>query len=346
LSRVHVVLPTWVDDPARPSGGNRYGRKACDGLRRLGWTVVEHLAPGEWPQPDAAAPAQLARELAAIPNGERVLVDGLIAVAAATVLVAASERLDVVVLVHLPAEHGGEARVLLAARAVVVTSDWTARRLAALHGVPAVRLIVAPPGVEPAPLATGSADGGELLCVGAVTAIKGQDLLVAALRLLASDRPVRCTIVGSLEREPAFAAQVRAASAYLPDSVSVRFTGALDRAALAERFASADLLVLPSRQETYGMVLTEALAAGVPAIACDVGGVAETLGAVGGVCPGQLVAPADPHAIFSGLSVGLADPRIRARWRAAARARRVELTGWDVTAARLADALETAGPRR
>jgi glycosyltransferase involved in cell wall biosynthesis len=83
------------------------------------------------------------------------------------------------------------------------------------------------------------------------------------------------------------------------------------------------------------MVVTEALARGLPVVATDVGGVREALG--GG---GVLVPPEDPGALAGELRRWLTDPTHRDRLRAAARRRRGTLTGWDRTTALVADALE------
>jgi glycosyltransferase involved in cell wall biosynthesis len=93
---------------------------------------------------------------------------------------------------------------------------------------------------------------------------------------------------------------------------------------LATRYDSADLLVLPSRGETYGMVITEALARGIPVLATAVDALPDTVGA-----SGLLVAPNDIEALRAALRNWLTDPELRATSRAAARFRRDRLTGWD-----------------
>ena len=114
-------------------------------------------------------------------------------------------------------------------------------------------------------------------------------------------------------------------------------------AALSHAYATADLLVAPSRSETYGMTVTEALAHGLPVIAADVGGLPEALGATAdGTRPGQLVPPDDPAALAAALGDWLGDEYHRRRLRAAARQRRSALCGWEQTAQEIADAL--SGP--
>ena len=106
MTTVHVVVPEGVDDPTRPSGGNAYDRRVCDGLARLGWTVHVHPVPGAWPRPDAAAFAALAGAVQAIPDGAVVLLDGLVASTAPDVLVPQASRLRLVALVHMPLGQG------------------------------------------------------------------------------------------------------------------------------------------------------------------------------------------------------------------------------------------------
>ncbi|GGN44326.1 glycosyltransferase involved in cell wall biosynthesis [Actinoplanes campanulatus] len=126
----------------------------------------------------------------------------------------------------------------------------------------------------------------------------------------------------------------------VPEEGSVRFTGPLGGAALDAVYADADLFVLPSYAETYGMVVTEALARGLPVLATDVGGVPEALGEAGGGRPGRLIPPGDRDALAGALREWLTDPALRARWRDRARARRETLTSWDETANRIREVLD------
>ncbi len=297
---IHLVRPAAVDDPARPSGGNVYDRRIASVLG-----LVEHAS------------------LATVPDGALVIVDGLLASAA---LVAECSRVRVVVLVHMPRWESWEGPVLHAAAGVIATSRWTRDELVARYGLE--RVFVAEPGVDPAPCSLGSPSGGALLSVGAVTRLKGYDVLAAALSSI-SDLEWTCRGVGSLEIEPAFASS-------LPPVV--RLSGPMTRADLDTTYAEADLLVLASRAETYGMVVTEALARGVPVVASDVGGVREALG--GG---GMLVPPDDPSALGAALREWLTSSTHRSSMRDAARARRAELTGWDRTALLVSEALEAVG---
>jgi glycosyltransferase involved in cell wall biosynthesis len=345
---VHVLVPAGIDDPARPSGGNVYDRRVCAGLAGAGWDVREHRLPGRWPNADEAAHDALARTVAGIPDGALVLVDGLIGSAAPATLVPAADRLTLVLLVHMPlgevpdaveAARFRERAVLSSAAAVVTTSSWTRARLLHRYALAPDRVHVAPPGVDAADLATGSRGAGEFLCVAAVTPLKGHDVLVAALAAVA-DLPWRCTCVGSLDRDPSFVQQLRRRVAELGITERVAFRGPRTGAALADCYAAADLLVLASRAETYGMVVTEALARGVPVVAAAVGGIGEALGpGRDGTMPGILVAPDDPAPLAAALRSWLTDPPLRSTIRQAARDRRAQLAGWDETSAHVDQAL-------
>jgi glycosyltransferase involved in cell wall biosynthesis len=349
MSTVHVVVPDGIADPARPSGGNTYDRRVCDELAAAGWSVELHAVRGTWPHPDATAGAALASAVAAIPDGSVVLLDGLVACAAPEVLVPEAGRLRLVVLVHMPLggrpRHGAadgartrERALLTAAAAVVTTSAWTRDWLLHRYPLHPERVHVAAPGVDGAELATGTEPGGELLCVGAVSAAKGHDVLVESLAAVAG-RAWRCDCVGTLDRDPRFVDDLGHRSRVAGLAGRVRFTGPRVGPELDSSYAAADVLVLPSRTETYGMVVTEALARGIPVIATSVGGVPEALGGQDDDRPGLLVEPGDPDALADALRRWLDDGALRQRLRAAARARRTTLSGWPETARRVSRVL-------
>jgi glycosyltransferase involved in cell wall biosynthesis len=350
VTTLHVVLPEGVDDPGRPSGGNVYDRRMCQGLTAAGWVVTEHVVPGRWPWPDAAAEEALTRCLAGLPDGALLLVDGLIASTVPAVLVPAAERLRLVVLLHLPLGSGPpghdvadawtrETAVLSAARSVVTTSAWTRDRLLTDYRLAPDRVHAVPPGVDPADRAPGTAAGGELLCVAAVTPLKGHDVLLAALARL-TDLPWHCVCVGALDRDPEFVEQLhrQAKADRIDDRVS--WAGPRTGKELDQAYAGADALVLASHAETYGMVVTEALARGLPVVASAVGGLPEALGcASDGHRPGLLVPPGHPQALASALRAWLSDSGLRRDLRRVAEERRTTLSGWAVTAEQISGVL-------
>ncbi|MER7577077.1 glycosyltransferase family 4 protein [Streptomyces sp. NPDC126514] len=352
LRSVHFVLPGGVDDPATPSGGNAYDRRVSLDLPGFGWQVHQHAVAGEWPRPGAAARAELARTLRELPDGTVVLLDGLVACGVPEVVAPEAERLRIAVLVHLPlgdetglaagtaAELDARERtVLRAVPAVVATSDWAVRRLVSHHGLAPERVHVATPGADIAPLASGTDGVSRLLCVAAVTPRKGQHRLVEALAAV-TDLPWTCVCVGGLGQDPEYVTGLRAL---------IREHGLEDRLVLAgpqagaeldASYAAADLMVLMSYAETYGMAVTEALARGIPVLATDVGGLPEALGrAPDGGVPGILVPPEDPAALAAELRGWFGEADVRRRLKAAARGRRAALDGWATTARSLAAVL-------
>jgi glycosyltransferase involved in cell wall biosynthesis len=344
---VYFVVPDGIDDPARPSGGNTYDRNLCRGLASIGWSIQEEPVSGFWSEPEPASLAALDGVMRQIPDGALVVLDGLVASTAPDVLVPHSRRLRLVVLVHMPrgirrGDHEVRMReraVLLTADAVVTTSAWSRRQLMGLYPLPADRVHVAEPGVGTAELAAGTATGEALLTVAAVIRDKGHDRLLDALGTL-SDLPWHWVCVGSLGRDPDFVDALRGRAREQGLADRARFAGTATGADLDCAYAEADVLVLTSRAETYGMVVTEALARGLPVIVTEVGGVTEALGhGSDGTRPGLLVPADDPTALAGALRSWLSDAELRARLRRAARERRESLRGWSATTSVVAEVL-------
>lgn len=353
MRTVHLVVPDDIHDPTRPSGGNSYDSRICRELAATGWQVREHSVPGSWPWPAAAAEQALGSAVDGVPDAEVVLVDGLIGSTAPAVLVRHAARLRLVVLVHLPLGYGApghpiadardrEYAALSAASAVIATSRWTQAWLLANYPLRPEAIQVAEPGAERAGPALGTTDGGELLCVAAVTPHKGHEVLLAALSTI-TDAPWRCSFVGTLDRDPTFVDRLRRQAQESDLDERIRFCGPLAGDELARAYAAADVLVLASEFETYGMVVTEALGFGLPVIATAVGGLPDALGSTSdGRRPGLLVPRDDPAALAGALKSWLRDPDLRKQLRQAARERRETLPTWAATTGRIAQVLNKA----
>ncbi|MDA2810159.1 glycosyltransferase family 4 protein [Nocardiopsis sp. RSe5-2] len=347
------VVPGGIADPAVPSGGNVYDRRTLEELARAGVPVREVRVDGAWPDPDSAGREGLARALADLPDGTPVLIDGLVACGVPEVVVPAAARLRLAVLVHLPlADETGtppesasvlesrEGAVLRAAELTVATSGHAARDLARRHGLDPARVHTVEPGTDPAPVAPGTDGATRLLCVASVTPRKGHDVLVEAL---AANRGRRweCVCAGPEPAGSAFPRQVRHRIGEHGLSHRVRFTGPLEPPALDRAYAEADLVLLPSRAETFGMAAAEALARGIPVAASTAGALPATVGrSPDGTVPGLLVPPDDAPALGAAIGRWLEEADLRDELRAAARARRAELRTWQSAARDMAGVLE------
>ena len=352
---LHLVVPGSLE--AR-TGGTIYDRRMVEGLRRRGWTIAVHELGSDVPTGGPRDEVALAETLARIPDGARVVIDALAMRGAPEVVEVHGAGLRLLALVHsLVADEVAiepsqralaralERKAIAACGGVIVTSSFTAARLEEAGVDPSlIRTVV--PGTDRAPFATGPMPGSapQLLCVAAVTPGKGQDVLVRALRQLA-DLPWTCVCAGSLTRTPDFVRSVRALvrDAGLADRIDLLGEG--DQDAIDALYAMSSVFVLPSWHESHGMVLTEAMAHGLPVVTTQAGAIPDTVPADAAL----LVPPGDDVALAGALRSLLADEQdepdgalIRRRtlgqagYRHAAR-----LADWDDAAAELAQALET-----
>ncbi len=357
-SAVHVLIP---GDLEIRTGGYGYDRRIIAGLRNLGWRVDVRRLDDSFPTPTPAARAQAAKVLADIADGAVVLVDGLALGALPAEVEHEARRLKVVALVHHPlAEETGidpalaaelrisETNALAAVRAVVVTSRTTAVKLGE-YGVTADRITVVEPGTDPAPIARGSVIANApsalrpepadvaLLCVATLTPRKGYELLMSALAATPA-RNWHLTCAGSLDRDDQTVSRVRAQVRDNGFEDRVSFVGDLDAAAVAVQYDRADVFVLPTLYEGYGMVVAEALARGLPIVSTATGAIRDLVGTDAGL----VVAPGDLPAFTEALSRVLGDADLRARLAAGARAVRQRLPTWDQSADAMARVLGAA----
>jgi glycosyltransferase involved in cell wall biosynthesis len=332
-----------------PTGGYAYDRRLIAGLRALGWTVdVVGLGEG-FPRPARQTLLEAGMQLAAVQPGRPIVIDGLafgVLPEAATQLCAVN---PLIALVHHPLAlesglprdeakilHASEQTALAKARRVVTTSATTKGLLVADYGVPADRITVAPPGTDRRQAKRRF--GGErasLLAVGALVPRKGYDILVAALATL-KDLPWRLTIAGDRNRDPRTAARLDTDIAAFGLSGRVAVIGAVADEQLAALYDAADIFVLPSRFEGYGMAFTEAIAHGLPVIGT-------TAGALPGTIPsgtGILVASDDVSALAAALRRLIENPAERQQLSAAAREAARHLPTWEDAARLFASVIE------
>lgn len=331
------------------TGGYLYDRRIVAKLRARGWQV-EVLSPGDgYPFPDAADLAGAAQVVEALPDGACVVADGLGFGALPDLAERHAQRLCWVALVHHPLalETGltpaqqhllaqSERRALACARGVVVTSAATARALAA-YGVPAERVDTVEPGTERAAWATGGGAGPDalsLLCVATLTPRKGHAVLIEALAGL-RDRPWVLHCAGSRARDPAEAARVDALAAQRGLGERIRWHGEIEGTQLEALYAQADLFVLPSLHEGYGMALAEALAHGLPVVSTTAGAIVDTVPAEAGA----LVPPNDVRALREALRRMMDEPARRAALAAGAQHAAGRLPRWADAGARFEQAL-------
>ncbi len=345
IRRIAFAVP---GDLSTPTGGYTYDRRIIGELRRLG-SGVDVIDLGEgFPRPNAETRAAALAKLAAVPRGSAIVVDGL-ALGVLPEIAALRGRNPLIGLVHHPLAletglapdeierfRASERAALASMQAIIVTSPAIARVLVADYGVSPDVLSVAPPGSERVACARGgSGDVVALLSVGIIVPRKGYDLLVAALATL-GDLPWRLTIVGDRRRDAQASARLDADILRHGLTARIAIEGAVSAERLAELYSAADVFVLASRYEGYGMAFAQAIAYGVPVIGTTAGAIPETVPAGAGL----LVPPDDVPALAAALRLLISDAGERARLARNARSAANLLPTWAAAAAVFVRAIE------
>jgi len=349
VRRLTLIVP---GDPSQPTGGYRYDARVAAELRGLDMEVNVVGLAGRFPDADEQARTALDTALCALPEGHVTVIDGLALGGLPEIAHRHAGRLILIGLVHHPlADETGmanelrqrflhsETKALAACRRIVTTSEFTARRIADLglasSDAQRDRIRVVPPGVDTAaPREAHASSIQRLLCVGSLVPRKGQDLLVDALAGL-GNLPWQLELVGDPDRDPCFSKALRASidDHGLGDRIALCGVQAPDT--LDSTYRNADLLVIPSHYEGYGMVVTEALARALPMIATTGGALTDTVPPAAAL----RVPPGDSGVLAEALRRWFGDPELRAEKQAGAARIRSSLADWTTTGHRFADAL-------
>jgi glycosyltransferase involved in cell wall biosynthesis len=340
-----------VGDTGRKTGGYLYNARLISGLRERDFEVEEIVACGASPGKQRTAAPRLGS--AFDPSGyDAIVVDALARIVVYPHLDLWRASRPVVALVHeLPSvangEHGrwrGYEEPLMRANRLVAVSGH-GRALLRDRGVETWRIHVVPPGFDGVTRGQRPRFRDDLvrvLCVAQWVPRKGILTLVEAWAL--HERPgAVLELVGEADVDPDYEIRVRAAIEAAPCG-SIIVSGRVDDATLGKAYASADVFVLPSRYEGYGIVYAEALAFGLPIIACDVGPVPELVGGEAAV----LIPTNDRDALSAALDLLLDDPTLRSKMSEAAVRRASQLPRWQDTVTGFENALmaAAAAPKR
>lgn len=333
--KLDLIVPGSID---QITGGYVFARRIVWELRARGDHVSVIELDGQFPDADPVARRAAADALAALPNGAVAVIDGLALLGFTDCLADEAQRLKLVGFVHhsladetgLSARKTGrflaaEQRLLALLRGTVCPSRNTAGALLN-HGIPEERIAITPPG-------TAKSVAGRrrekfhrqlrMLTVASITPRKGHRMLVEALASL--DRATwRLDCIGSLTRDPDCVAELRETIMAHGLETNVRLLGERPPAQLNPAYDDADLFVLPSFHEGYGMAYAEAMAHGLPVIATTAGAIPDTVPKGAGI----LVPPGDVAALTEALERATRDTAFLARLSAGARRTAAELPDW------------------
>lgn len=341
-----------VGDARRHTGGYLYHARVFAGLRAQGF-VIDEISASAAPLSDQLATTAAFGAAFDPQIYDVVVIDALARAVCGPWIERWRAVRPVVAMVHqLPSvaeaepaqierEQALESPLLRVDRVIAVSDHG--REMLIGRGVAAARIAVVSPGFDRLPIAPSQESRRRtpdeplrVLCVAQWIARKGLTTLIDAWKQLELAHAV-LELIGETAADPVYAAQLRARLVRIPqERVIVR--GAVTDDALQQAYRSADLFVLPSRFEGYGMVYAEALAHGLPIIACDVGPVPALITARAGM----FVPPDDPTALAQVLARVLHDSALRDRLSAGALRRAVALPSWDDTTRQFAQALRQA----
>jgi glycosyltransferase involved in cell wall biosynthesis len=345
--RAAFAVPGDLDTP---TGGYAYDKRIIAELRALGWQIDVIDLGSSFPNPNAAVREIALARLLAMPKGFPIVIDGLAFGAMGNEAAMLRERNPLIALVHHPlaletgvgpaaahALRNSERAALGCTRAVIVTSEPTAEILSRDYAVPVDRIAVIRPGVDVPSRKPRRQDGDNvrLLAVGSITPRKGHDILIDVLASL-RELPWRLTIAGDTTRNQNAVTQLQADVARFKLQDRVVVAGAVTGAGLAELYADADVFVLASLFEGYGMAFGEAVAHGLPIVATAVGAAGEIVRADAGL----LVPPGDAYALRDALRRVIENADARATMAEAAREASKRLPQWRYSAAEFSRVLE------
>lgn len=351
--KARPICFAYPGDLNTATGGYAYARRIMQSLVKQDWSVYSLALGDGFPTPTVAMCDQALNLLAQIPEEHLLVIDGL----ALGVLPQVAQHLHrlnrpFTALVHHPlareagisedrarALHQSEHDALKFASGIIVTSGETARTVAHDFDILLDRIVVAYPGtdrpINPAtPTRAVATQTVELLSVGSLVPRKGFDVLIQALAPLTTLH-WHLTIVGDDTRDLATTTHIKNLIQQYQLQDRIQCTGAVDQETLLSHFANADVFVLASHYEGYGMAYAEALAAGLPIIGTTGGAIPDTVPSTAGI----LVKPGSVAELTRALQELLTDDALYQQLKLGAQESASLLPSWAHSAVIFADAL-------
>jgi len=349
MQRLVFAIP---GDLITATGGYIYDRHIIEGLRTKGWDV-QVLGLGEgFPYPDVQTRQKACESLLSLEAAVPLVIDGLAFGVLPEVAAQLQQRHPLIALVHHPlafetglsAEQSTrfkdtERRALAHATRVVVTSPATLRDVVEHFAVLREAITSILPGTERVSRVTRLTAKGplQLLSVGSVVKRKGFDVLLPALAKL-TELSWQLTIAGDLTRDVQAVKQLNVDLERFDLLKRVRVLGAVDAAQLLLLYSQADIFVLASRFEGYGMAYAEALAQGLPIIGTTAGAIPDTVPATAGL----LAKPGDVDSLREALGQIMQDQILRQSLAQGALLAAERHPSWADSAALFQEAIECA----
>jgi len=343
--QIAFVIPGDIN---LPTGGYRYNREIISNLRQDGLDINLVSHDGAYPFPSDEDLARAVSSIDEMAKADIAVVDGLLGGAVPDFMKKLSERMPVVALIHHPLclENGinekaakaleeSEGKGLAFVNGIITTSPATAKSVNALFSWPIEKISTVLPGVDRGKRSIGSTDSTiRLLCIGSVIERKGHDYLIRALATL-RHLNWRLDCIGSTEFDKKLFGklQTKVMAENLEDRIV--FHGSVSEEALEEAYLSADVFVLPSLFEGYGMVYAEAIVRGLPVIGTTAGAIPQT---VPDTC-GILVEPANATDLAKALEDMISNPQVREEYRRGAIRAEPDFPNWQDSARQFADYL-------
>lgn len=340
----HPIFFAIPGDINTLTGGYGYDRRLMSELQKCG-LQIQHIELSEsFPKPSASALNDASNQFASLPDGSTIIVDGLAFGVMDDIAEKHAKRLKLIALCHHPLalESGlsaqdaktfqkSEQRALSAAQAILVTSHNTARILQQQFDIPIEKITVALPGTDKHIFSLCNGLPPILLTVATLTQRKAHDILIDALAQVAH-LPWRARFVGGMEFDPQWVT-------YLQNKVDsyglmhrITFVGSVDD--ISNEYSQADIFVLPSLFEGYGMAFAEALSFGLPIVATRTGAVQDVVPENAGI----LIPPGNIDVLAACLTQLLCDNTERKQLQQGAQQAAQKLSTW-LNAAEIVDQL-------